>query len=420
MSLNHSSSLNIDYEESSMRMKELIMSRTALISVILFSLWGSGGLLPSTIAQESKAIFFYKEWQKAEGIPVYEVYYANALKLELKPWKRLGVLGAYVDLKGCQGLDNVVVMEIAPGQSTKAERHLFEESIYVLSGEGETEVWQDGGKKQVVKWKKGSLFSPPLNTWHRHYNRGTVPIRLMAVTNAPAILDIYHSADFVYNCDYKFTDRYSGENDYFTRREQIDPQLFMFKGGRFGITVTNLIEDVKQFPLKRDDLKGASMGYPIMSDNLIGPHLAKWEAGTYQAAHAHGPGAVINIIEGKGYSLMWPKEAGTKPFTGGHKDQVIRVDWEEGTIFAPPDLWFHQHFNTGKSTAIYLAHTFAGKRYAAEVMGALKALPSSISLKKGGTLIPPEEEDSILRQMFLDELKRSGVTLRPTTSSKTP
>src|SRR5207244_1312852 len=48
----------------------------------------------------------YEEWRKAEGIPVYKDYgIANLRQLDLQPWKRLGGPGAYIDLKGGEGVN---------------------------------------------------------------------------------------------------------------------------------------------------------------------------------------------------------------------------------------------------------------------------------------------------------------------------
>ena len=49
-------------------------------------------------------------------------------------------------------------------------RQLFEEMIYVLEGNGSTQVWYDENKKVSFEWKTGSLFAVPLNAMHRHFN----------------------------------------------------------------------------------------------------------------------------------------------------------------------------------------------------------------------------------------------------------
>src|SRR5262245_29374298 len=153
----------------------------------------------------------YEEWLKQEGIPVYrEHHIADLRSAEVKPWKRVGVLGAHVDLIGGEGVNAGYICEIPAGASTNPQRYLFEEVIYVLSGEGETVIWSPGGSKQSVKWKAGAVIAPPLNVWRQHINRGNAPARFLSMNNAPVVIDLFHNADFVFNNDFAFRDRYAG------------------------------------------------------------------------------------------------------------------------------------------------------------------------------------------------------------------
>ena len=73
--------------------------------------------------------------------------------------------------------------------------------------------------------------------------------------------------------------------------------------------------------------------------------LSVFPAQTYKKAHRHGPGRAIVIPAGEGYSILWPSENAEK----------IVVPWHEASLFTPPNRWFHQHFNLGKSFGRYLA-----------------------------------------------------------------
>ena len=86
----------------------------------------------------------------------------------------------------------------------------------------------------------------------------------------------------------------------------------------------------------------------------MGTHIESFPVGTYERGHRHGPGASIIFLTGTGYSLYWPRELGTRPFSDGKGDQVQRVDWQNGTMFVPAGQWFHQHFNTGKEPARFI------------------------------------------------------------------
>src|SRR6266705_3349409 len=84
----------------------------------------------------------YRQFLKKEGIPVYEGGVIDVNKVELKPWKRVGALGAYIFLEGTAGTVDAWVCEIPPGGQTTAERHIFEEQILILSGKRRPQVWQ--------------------------------------------------------------------------------------------------------------------------------------------------------------------------------------------------------------------------------------------------------------------------------------
>ncbi|PYS61947.1 MAG: hypothetical protein DMF76_09830, partial [Acidobacteria bacterium] len=152
----------------------------------------------------------YEQWIEKEDVPVHAGYFVpNVRTVELKPWKRLGASGAIINLEGAEATDGAYLCEIAPGVATNPQRYMFEESIYVLDGEGETTVWHENRPKQAFKWKKGTLFSPPLNTWRIHKNTGRVPARFISVTDLPLVMDLYHNADFIFNNDFVFRDRYN-------------------------------------------------------------------------------------------------------------------------------------------------------------------------------------------------------------------
>jgi hypothetical protein len=102
-------------------------------------------------------------------------------------------------------------------------------------------------------------------------------------------------------------------------------------------------------------------------------------------------------MSGEGFSLMWPE--GEKP---------RRYDWEEGTLITPPNMWFHQHFNTGTAPARYLAFKQEGVAIRNE-QGVPKAW---ISRRVGGHQIDYADESQEVRQMFAEALAKHGLTSR--------
>lgn len=125
----------------------------------------------------------YQRWLEREGLPVIREYYIQDIrKVPLEPWERKGGRGAYLNLIGTGEANDAYICEIPAGKSLKPQRHLFEEMIFIVEGRGAISVWTDKGKKQTFEWQFGSLFSPPLNTWHQHFNgSGSEPVRYLAL-----------------------------------------------------------------------------------------------------------------------------------------------------------------------------------------------------------------------------------------------
>jgi hypothetical protein len=336
---------------------------------------------------------FFELWQAAEGIPVYNSFHVDDLSvLELKPWARFGVDAAFVNLED-PFLTNAIVIELPPGGSSKPFKHMFETWCFVLNGRGMTNVQQKGHQDQIVKWRPFSLFAPPLNTTYQHRNvEPDKPARILMVTNAPLTLNLYHNEEFVFDNYFVFGDRYRGEQGYFNAAPE-------FLGGR--VFRTNLVDDLRDFYLKEWKERGAGNRtvFLSMSHHTIGAHMSEFEVGTYKKAHRHGPGAHILILQGSGYSLVWKE--GEKP---------TRVDWRPGALFAPPDLWYHQHFNTGPEPARYLALKSKGSPEHPCRLGAPG--PNAEPELFVGNQIEHEDEEPWIYDLYVEELRKNGGTLR--------
>ena len=80
----------------------------------------------------------------------------------VKPWARLGVLGAFLNL-GEQQETHAYICEIPARKQTEPQRHLFETLVYIHKGRGATTVWFAAGAKQTFEWSAGAIFAIPLN-----------------------------------------------------------------------------------------------------------------------------------------------------------------------------------------------------------------------------------------------------------------
>ena len=351
---------------------------------------------------------FYERFMEKEGVPVVEGFGVTDIgSLQLKPWKRLGCDGAYLQLRGLEGITGVYVSRLAAGAASTPERHLYEKVIYILRGEGVAEIQQRDRVPQSILWQTGSLFSPPMNVLHRLMNHGSEPALFLAVTTAPMALDHYHNEAFIFNSEFAFNDRYDGEAGYF------DPgvERYLASNNRQWVWETNFIPDARRAQLDAQERKGAGVNitqFEIAHNTLIG-HLAEWPVGRYHKAHFHGGGAVLLILRSRGYSLMWPNHLGTRPYENGFGAQVVRVDWVPGSVFCPPTNWFHQHFNTGPQPALQLALRCGSQRFPLGIRVAAIRAGVYTSVKQGGTLIEYEDEDPAIRQTYQAELARQGI-----------
>ena len=158
---------------------------------------------------------------------------------------------------------------------------------------------------------------------------------------------------------------------------------------------TNFVPDARNMTLYSWEARGAG-GTNVMLEmaDTVCPHISEFPVGTYKKAHAHGPGAHVIILSGEGFSLMWPE--GQEP---------TRYEWEVGTLIVPPTLWMHQHFNTGKTPARYLAFKHEG----VAVRNAQGVPKAWISRRIGGHQIDYADEGSEVRTMFADALAKQGL-----------
>jgi mannose-6-phosphate isomerase-like protein (cupin superfamily) len=342
----------------------------------------------------------YLEWLKKEGIPVTEDFGVDLLEVATARWDRYDVSGAAVHLKGRGDFLNMFVFDIPPSGATAPQRHVYEEVFYALGGRGSTTIETPGGRKHSFEWGPRSLFAIPLNTRYRLFNAsGSEKARLVSTTNLPAVMNMFHDEDFVFKNDWDFDARvgsskyFSGEGDFIPIR----PGNHLWE--------TNFVPDLAAIELQPWGDRGAG-GSNIMfmlADGTMHAHISEMPVGTYKKAHRHPADFHVMCVTGTGYSLLWFE---------GNKDWV-KVDWKHGTVFAPPDSMFHQHFNTSAVPARYLATAYGSLRYPftegkrAALFGGV-----STSVKKGGNQIEYADQDPRVHDLFKKETAANGVTVK--------
>src|SRR5712664_58381 len=121
----------------------------------------------------------YAAWAANEGVPVIEDFGVDLLKVPTAPWRRFGIDGALVHLKGRGDFVSIFVLELAPGAKSAPQKHSFE-------------------------WGPKSLFALPLNTRYQHFNSsGRERARLASTNNLALILNLFHNEAFVFDNGYE-------------------------------------------------------------------------------------------------------------------------------------------------------------------------------------------------------------------------
>ncbi len=358
----------------------------------------------------------YDIFMEEQEIPIYrEIGVRRVQDLPRKPWKRMGGSGTFIQLLGTEGLWGCYVIEVAGAGALNPERHMYEEQYLVVEGRGTTEVWAEGnGKKLTFEWQKGSLFSIPMNAWHRIVNATSSPALLLGGTTAPNVMNLYNNTDFIFNCPYTFKDRFDPRDDFYKPNEEIEPDPV--RG--LAMRQTNIIPDIINCELPLDNRR--SPGYRRIEPHMTGNSFYLWigqhENGRYSKAHAHGSAAVLICLKGKGYTYTWPATLGQTPWKDGKADQVKRQDYEPvGMVSAAPmgGNWFHAHFGTSKEP--FRLTAWFGPNAPGRERGrpGEKAIDyGAIHIADGGTAIPYYDEDPFLRQEFEETLRKEGIVSR--------
>jgi mannose-6-phosphate isomerase-like protein (cupin superfamily) len=339
----------------------------------------------------------YLDFIHAEGLPIAEGFGLDLLRLETRPWPRMGAVnGSYALTSGRGDFLDMYVLDLPPGKASDPQKHLYEEVIYVLDGRGSTTIDASDGTRHSFEWGPKSLFALPLNARYQHFNTsGQRPARLAGVTNLPMMLNAFHNTDFIFNNPFEFPER-QGEQKHFKG----DGTFLATRPGRY-MWETNFVPDLSSFKLMEWKERGAG-GSNIMfvlANGTMHAHMSEMPVGTYKKAHRHGPDFHVFAVTGHGYSIYW--------YEGDSDFQ--RFDWQHGAVFAPADRMFHQHFNASTEAARYLAVAFGGLRYpfAEDKKKTFKGM--DVSIKDGGRQVEYEDQDPRIHRMFADALGQSGI-----------
>jgi quercetin dioxygenase-like cupin family protein len=301
----------------------------------------------------------YQDWMESRGIPIYRGHFvADPRALELGWWDERECNAAFIQLEGQQGVSEARITEIPPGKSLPPMKMITSEVVYVLEGQGLATVWSGDGPKKTFEWGKSSLFCLPRHCWHQLSNaRGDRPARILNYNYLPVAMSTFPEPSLAFNNPHEMPELlYGREGEEFYAEAKM---VTAGEGGPRSQRVSwhaNFIPDMSAWD-KLIPFYGRGAGGTVVWIRFpgaeMGCHMSVFDPQLYKKAHRHGPGRVIVIPKGEGYSVLWPgHNLEWGPVDGAEK---VVCPWSEGTIFVPPQNWYHQHFNSGGGEARYLA-----------------------------------------------------------------
>ncbi|HTE85958.1 MAG TPA: cupin domain-containing protein [Dehalococcoidia bacterium] len=286
------------------------------------------------------------QWMHSTGLPIHRGYYIeDGRTVELGWWDERKCRSAFVILEGQEGVGEARITEIQAGETLPALKFALDEVVYVLQGRGLTTITDPAGQKKVFEWQPRSMFLLPRNQIHQLSNvQGNQSVRLLHYNFLPLAMGALPYPELFFN------------NDRLEPLAVADPQASPFSQaaefpGSMGHTIWfgNFFPDLAAWDRLRGQRTRGAGSSGVMMQYPASPHfchMSVFPSRTYKKAHRHGPGFMITIPAGEGYSVMWRE---------GQENNKIVIPWHEGSIFIPPNKWFHQHFNVGEIRARYLA-----------------------------------------------------------------
>ena len=297
--------------------------------------------------------YAYDEWMESRGVPVHKGFFVRDTRTaELGWWEERQCNTAFIQLSGQEGVSEARLSEIEPGKTLPSYKMAIDEVVYVVAGRGVTSVWSDDEPTpRTFEWQDHALFLIPHNH-HRQFGsmQGDKPARLLHYSYLPLAMSVVPDPDFFLNNPYK-PSAAEARQDFYSEAKVVSGGAglrWQDSGGDRAYWYGNFFPDMRAWD-KLDANTHRGAGGQTVTIQFAGSdmscHMSVFPSRTYKKAHRHGPGRVIIIPGGEGYSVMWQDENAEK----------ILVPWQEAALFVPPNRWFHQHFNLGGEKARYLA-----------------------------------------------------------------
>ncbi len=293
----------------------------------------------ATKTQTTTTHYHIQKKRRAEFLDEWRSYRQSVIRMEdvkLVPTARGLRSGVYMGRDGdrpTRCLD-ALVHEVDPGTVTTVHRHSWDAILFMVSGEGWTEV--DGVR---YDWKPWDAIHIPAWSWHRHGNDGTKCGRFMSYSSEPmldtlgmsVIEDRGHEAFTSIPPKPPYSAGIPGDDPYARRLRRLANETKKRRSGRI------------HTPYDEQDLLATPRGTrtKFLNDRAIGNEasgltqvMIQFAPGKTQSLHRHPGEAWLYVVEGRGHSFL-----GTAPDKGQH------YAWKKGDLIVVDHFLWHQHFN---------------------------------------------------------------------------
>ena len=261
---------------------------------------------------------------------------------------------------------DATLVELPPGGTLPAHKHLYEEMIYIVSGKGYTNIWPAGSngaaKKKRYDWSATDVLSPSLNAWHETVNASsTEPARFVVMTAAPLLRRMFGDISFATKSDQVFEDRWNKglqEPKYLERPGR--------NGGKVDMSLMSIGHFIPNMASMKMPIAFGDPTYPEEGINVVPPtdaskgsdalggmagnRMFEWQnreyiidkAGTHELGTHHHSWEVVYICP-KG-----DMETYLTPLGKGQTKRTIK--WSEGDLMITEADEIHQHYSEHKGT----------------------------------------------------------------------
>lgn len=253
----------------------------------------------------------YLEWAAAEGAPVVEGDVIDLAEVETGPWARFGLDGAICHVTGRCDFLTAFVYDLPAGAACPWSKALYEELLFVVDGEGFTEIDQGDGEPARIDWTPGAIVAVPGNARRRHTATGARRARLAGFNDCRYLMNLYRNEAFVFDNPCRFPADSSDK----------------------------IIRDPVGADLPAGEASSSELapGGGVLGATLrrFGPNARRPAERQMQGRHALG-------LSGEGATVS---------FAGA--DQTPRVTrWRRGVLFGLEGMVFHQHGSVGGPAAM--------------------------------------------------------------------